>query len=476
MNNFNFKKLNNDDIRLHVKNQIHETKHWLDKCPLSIRTTFKVLDDLEKAIVLNYGLYYHLNSHKKMDTDIENEILKQKSEEMLVLKNEVEDKENEIKKLKIKVKNIEKSMNNELELTKTEYNNIIKNKNIQHLNDINQQQMEHKNRMKSAECEKENEIKQIKKSYSQKIEDVKEKAEIDSHNQIALYKKELENKYNNEIEKIKTENTNLKTDLRTAEKKVNTIEVELRKEFQNKCDRIRDKYDAKCNEQNNRLKDIQESLHAKALRNENSAKKGMDGELTTLNVLNDTFNCMGGYVKDVHNESGKGDYMIEFNKNNFCDKPHNIMIDSKNFSEGHTIPKRDIDKFKKDIITNSQYDGGILVTIKKNKIHKKVYPLDWEILKIPDTETHKVLVYAVGIVNKPELIMYAYTIISKFIGNEKLIINKEKNDKLKEDFKTMFNSLNTQTNDLNKYVKQTKESIKKQKAMLKLIIESISID
>ena len=80
----------------------------------------------------------------------------------------------------------------------------------------------------------------------------------------------------------------------------------------------------------------------------NSSKKGKEGEVRLLDILNDLF--PNAEIKDTHKTKANGDFRIVIHG-------IQILVENKNFKIN--VPKRDIEKFKRDIEI-SDCDCGIM--------------------------------------------------------------------------------------------------------------------
>jgi hypothetical protein len=106
-------------------------------------------------------------------------------------------------------------------------------------------------------------------------------------------------------------------------------------------DEIRKNYEEK-------LDELREKIEQIVIMSSNSTKKGQEGEDWTYNELLRLF--PQAMVEDTHAQGGRGDFIIR-------DK-YVGMVDSKKFKGN--VPKRDINKFKADMENNSEYQYGIL--------------------------------------------------------------------------------------------------------------------
>jgi hypothetical protein len=147
----------------------------------------------------------------------------------------------------------------------------------------------------------------------------------------ALY----ENQYNHSIESMKTEIAYSKNKLSELQ---NYVDLQQIKIGQIK-DQERDYYQKQINELQSKL-DERNSIYS------NSSKKGADGENKVENVLNDLF--PSAIITNVHTQTRSGDMRIELNG-------IQILFENKNFNSN--VPKRDIDKFIRDVQESDVHCG-----------------------------------------------------------------------------------------------------------------------
>ena len=97
------------------------------------------------------------------------------------------------------------------------------------------------------------------------------------------------------------------------------------------------------------LNDLKCKLDEKNNIYSNSSKKGLEGETTMMAILNNLF--PNADIKDTHKDTGNGDARLVINN-------IQILYENKNF-DSCNIPKRDLDKFRRDV-ENTDCHGGII--------------------------------------------------------------------------------------------------------------------
>lgn len=117
--------------------------------------------------------------------------------------------------------------------------------------------------------------------------------------------------------------------------------------------------------------DLQSQLHERNSILSNSSKKGKEGEMRMLDTLNELF--PKAEIFDTHKTSENGDFRLIING-------IQILYENKNF-ESNNVPKRDIEKFRRDI-EKSDCHGGIMCSENSGIANKS----DFDIEIIGDTE------------------------------------------------------------------------------------------
>ena len=185
----------------------------------------------------------------------------------------------------------------------------------------------------------ESEIKNLKTQNLLDVQDTRQQLTIQFNQQ----KSELEeNNLKRETEKqtlLETQYTQLiesqKLELSTAKKQV----LELHNQIGLVKDQERDYYQKQ-------IDVLREKLDEKTSIYSNSSKRGAEGENTIESVLNDLF--PSAVITNVHTQMRSGDMRIELNG-------IQILFENKNFTSN--VPKRDIDKFIRDVQESDVHCG-----------------------------------------------------------------------------------------------------------------------
>lgn len=134
---------------------------------------------------------------------------------------------------------------------------------------------------------------------------------------------------------------------------------ELTKEHKNEMQQLRDNYDKK-------IDTMQESIMSIQKINENSFFKGKVGEDKMKQILTMLF--PKNEIEDTHSQPGRGDFIIT------CKNDKKILIDNKDYSSN--VPKKEIDKFEKDIRENADVFGGVLISNSSGVSKKDDFQID----------------------------------------------------------------------------------------------------
>ena len=134
---------------------------------------------------------------------------------------------------------------------------------------------------------------------------------------------------------------------------------ELIKEHKNEMQLLRNSYDIK-------IEHLQKSIASIHKINDNSSMKGQMGENKMKQILTMLF--PKNEIEDTHSTPGRGDFILS------CRNDKKILIDNKDYSSN--VPKKEIDKFEKDIRENSDVFGGVLISNSSGVCKKDDFQLD----------------------------------------------------------------------------------------------------
>tara|TARA_B100000519_G_scaffold186943_1_gene183301 strand:+ start:1383 stop:2513 length:1131 start_codon:yes stop_codon:yes gene_type:complete len=295
----------------------------------------------------------------------------------------------------------------EMDCVKDHYENILneKTEKIQELKNINTK---------------------IKRSKSSEIIEKTEEIKTQTENK---YKK----MYEEEIKRLKDDIFNLKQE----EKKQRMENIELIKKHNQKEMEQAEKY-------SERIAELLHKSYESSLANENSSKKGDEGENWLYNECHRQFKS--ACVEHVGKQAHMGDFTV---------KEGNIMgmIESKNYSRN--VKKSEVEKFERDMKDNDDFAYGIFCSLKSGIVDKKeTFTIDFVL--------GKPVVYITNLKNKPDLLYIARLNCLYIIKNKDDydIAKEEDQSKLKEIFKKRMKRLKKRKKMIENREKQIKEDKK----------------
>jgi hypothetical protein len=202
-------------------------------------------------------------------------------------------------------------------------------------------------------------IKDLRREFSEKHSLLHKQTE----ESISLNYKGQLNFKDETIENITKQLKESQYEINNLRKNFNNTEMsrrdELTKEHKNEIQEIRDNYDKK-------IETMQESIMSIQKVNDNSFFKGKVGEDKMKQTLTMLF--PKNEIEDTHSQPGRGDFIIS------CKNDKKILIDNKDYSTN--VPKKEIDKFEKDIRENTDVFGGILISNSSGVSKKDDFQLD----------------------------------------------------------------------------------------------------
>lgn len=286
------------------------------------------------------------------------------------------------------------------------------------------------------------EIKEEKKLREEMIEKNKEELEI-SEKQInqkleTLYKGQI-NQLNITIENLKDEKQKMNNNLIT---RISQAENKERDFWSERYDKMKVDYE-------DRINKIRLEKDEYILRNNHSQKKGVDGEEFGIHVCNQLFPTCE--IEDTHSVSGRGDIVIHDRDNSL-----NYLLDIKNYASN--VPKKEIEKFYRDIENNDDVHGGLLISLNTGIIAREDFSMEFR--------NNKPIMFLHNLKRDPTYIKLAITSLSVLLKNDKCdfgdveIYNKLKN--FGPSIKRLFNKM--------------RQGIKKhEETMMKLVVEQEGI-
>lgn len=160
------------------------------------------------------------------------------------------------------------------------------------------------------------------------------------------HQKEQSQFYQNQMNMVNQVETQIKCQF---DEKIVKLE-QKNEDLQNKIlliqENNRDHYESKFQEYQNTIDVLNQKLEQRNSILSNSSKKGLEGEMRTLDTLNQMF--PQAEVYDTHKDTANGDFRIVL-------YGIQILYENKNFS--NNVPKRDIEKFKRDVIESDCHCG-----------------------------------------------------------------------------------------------------------------------
>tara|TARA_B100000674_G_C37856684_1_gene922751 strand:+ start:155 stop:1276 length:1122 start_codon:yes stop_codon:yes gene_type:complete len=200
---------------------------------------------------------------------------------------------------------------------------------------------------------------------------------------------------------------------------------ELRKEHKLEIDKLRTKFET----------ELKEIVKITQKGEENSSVKGKISENAMFQTLNLLF--PKNTIEDTHTEAGRGDFIMTD-----C-SAKSIMLENKDYNKN--VPKKEIDKFKRDLINNSDVWAGIMMSNASGISNRKDYQI--EIVE------GKIAIYLHFTNKDPNKIKNAYDIISTIKDVDIDFSNKEILEKLAENSSEFKRKINKSRKDLEKFYK-----------------------
>ena len=205
----------------------------------------------------------------------------------------------------------------------------------------------------------------------------------------------------------------------------------LHKKHQEEMDKLRERY----------TDEMKEIVNRTCKSEENSSVKGKISENAMYQILNMLF--PKNTIEDTHCEAGRGDFIMTDADS------HSIMLENKDY--GKNVPKKEIEKFKRDLINNSDIWGAILMSNRTGICNKKDYQIEFI--------EGKIAIYLHFTNNNPNKIKNAYDIMLALKNIDIDFSNKELVEKLMENSSEFKRKINKSRKDLDKFYKCMIENI-----------------
>lgn len=256
------------------------------------------------------------------------------------------------------------------------------------------------------------------------------------------FKSDIEYK-NSKITELMNEIEHHKTNIRNLDAIQNQNIERIIRDNKKEIDEIRDKCD-------NKVEELYKKITSLQTLSDNSYYKGKVGEQKMLQVL--TLQFPKNEIIDTHKDPNRGDFLI------VCDNDKKILIDNKDYNSN--VPKKEIDKFHKDIENNIDVHSGILISNSSGIARKD----DFEI----DIVNNKPVIYLCNTNKNQEKIKLAADFLKSLMkcnnidfSNKEIIDKikklssefKRKINKIKKDIEKFSNSLQNTVLDIENIVK-----------------------
>ncbi len=309
--------------------------------------------------------------------------------------------------------------------------------------------------------EKLNEIKKINgdmnNKYGEEIKKLKEtirKMKDDNREEMSngiKEAKELEkSKFESLLSNSQSRIEKLSEDIESLKKEKWDLGDKMRKDFDEKLDKMRENeriYQEKRDEEyRNTMKDLADKMNDDD-KCQVASNKGKVGEDSIQKFL--TMSLPRADIEDVAQKGGAGDLIIH-------DASLNIMVEVKNYDSAN-VKTSEVNKFKKDM-TGNTFTGGIFLSMKRG-----ICNIDnWTI----DTINCKPVIYLCNVSSNMENIITAYKIIKKLSEINMDWTITEKLKKIEEfvkqygkDKKKKLKILNNHTRDMTKCIEEEEKKL-----------------
>lgn len=254
-------------------------------------------------------------------------------------------------------------------------------------------------------------------------------------NKLELQFKSDINYKNSRINDLLEEIKHYKTNIRNMDTIQNQNIERIIRDNKKELDEVREK----CQ---NKVEELYKKMNSLQTLSDNSYYKGKVGEQKMLNVL--TLLFPKNEIIDTHKDPNRGDFLI------ICKNEKKILIDNKDYSSN--VPKKEIEKFHKDVENNIDVNCGILISNSSGIARKD----DFEI----DIVCNKPVIYLCNTNKNQEKIKLATDFLKSLMECNNIdFSNKEIIDKLKKissDFKRKINKFKK---DIEKFSNSLQSSV-----------------
>ena len=270
------------------------------------------------------------------------------------------------------------------------------------------------------------------------------KSKDDVIDTLKVENKKAQLKLNEITEKhFQQERDRIKSIYNDHEEKINT----LSKENEEKINTLRKNYDEK----------ISEIMNKMYKNEENSSVKGKLSENAMLQNLNMLF--PKNTIEDTHKETARGDFIMTDENDN------KILFENKDYQ--NNVPKKEIDKFTRDMTDNADICCGIFMSNASGICKKKDYQIEF-ILGKPVIYLHQTNKN----INK---IKCAYDIIQSILKTDIDFSNKELSDKFSKLSSEIKTKMSKCRKDIDKFTKSLLDNFLDIENMVKKIFSNLNI-
>jgi hypothetical protein len=251
--------------------------------------------------------------------------------------------------------------------------------------------------------------------------------------------KSLENQYYNLQQNVESDkriemenfNTKLMSSLNEKEENYRSREDTLRKDYEERLTLERNK--------NSKLQMI----------DNNSSRKGKEGEEETEKLLNRLF--PKAEIVKCSSESKRGDFNILLGN-------MNMMVDVKNYKKN--VQKTEIDKFHRDMKENPEYTCGVLLSLESGVCNKEDMSLE--------VCNERPIIYIHNFLEDTKKMIYACSIVQMIHSIENLNLkNQEIVDKVTQLQKESKKKYVSTKKDLDKFYNKMTKSLEEHESMIK---------
>jgi len=322
-------------------------------------------------------------------------------------------------------------------------------KNVQLWNNDNWQ-----SKLNNLEEKKDKEIEILNDSLKQKQNKIQNLLE-EQKEQLIIIRKEVEEQvksiYKTQIDDFKDKITEKEEKISEERTKLWEVKQSFHEDLMKKIDSIRLEEEEKRNSLRENYDTLLEKERDKCLefnrRQENSTLLGQDGESFTYNKLNMMF--PKSEIIDTHKEKKSGDFTLNY-------KNIPILLEVKNY-KGNVL-KKEIEKFYRDMDTQTQMKAGIFISLKSGISARNDFNIE--------VRNGKPIIFLTHVKDNMKKIKFAVNIISTIVTENIDLTNEQIIGGIKNLIPVIKRSFNTIINLIEKNYKELNEVTKKQESQI----------